>query len=389
VISATAQRDLSSFDLDYRGPQLRSVSVDNAPAAARRTAAKLVITPARPLAQGSQFTVTVRYAGVPHPVGNPDLGTYGWVPTRDGAVVLSEPDGASTWLPVNDHPSDKATYTFRVTVPSDLQVMANGTPDEPVTSGGLTTYVWHERAPMASYLATIAIGHFQVRRGMAGRIPVITAVDPQYGRAADHLYRTTVAVLKWEASKFGPYPFDSAGGIIDDPRLGYALETQERPVFAGFAPDDDFVVHELAHQWYGDSVSVSTWQDIWLNEGFATYAEWLWHERKGRDSAKKTFARYYRQPANSPIFYPPPARPGNGQLFSFSVYIRGAMCLQALRDRVGTSTFFRILRAWAAQHRYGNATTEQFEALAEQISQRRLGHLFDVWLNGRGKPKSW
>jgi len=394
TMTATATQDLSSFDLDFRGPAVRSATVDGAPAKYQRTANKLVITPPAALDEGATFTTAVHYAGRPSPIGNPDLGTYGWVASRDGAVVVSEPDGAPTWIPVNDHPSDKATYTFAVTVPKDLQVLANGVPDTPATHGPDTTYTWHERMPMASYLASIAIGRFQVRKGTVAlpggrRIPVITAVDPAFKKAAAKLYTTTVKAIAWESTLFGPYPFSTVGGIVDDPRLDYALETQERPVYGGFAPDDDFIVHELAHQWFGDSVSLRTWGDIWLNEGFATYAEWLWHERTGKDSAKKAFQRYYRQPATSPIFNPPPGRPGKDELFGFSIYIRGAMCLQALRDRVGSPTFFKILRAWAAQHRYGNATTAQFEALAQQMSHKKLAGLFDAWLNTKNKPKRW
>ncbi len=389
TMTATATQDLSAFDLDYRGPKVLSVMVGGSEAGFRRAGGKLIVTPAAAIADGAGFTTVVHYAGRPGPIGNPDLGTYGWVPSRDGAIVVSEPDGAPTWIPVDDHPSDKATYTFRVTVPKGLQVVANGEPDPPVSQGATTTYTWHERLPMASYLATIGIGHFLIRRGMAGTIPVITAVDPRFAKAAGHLYDTTAKAITWESTLFGPYPFRTAGGIIDDPRLDYALETQERPVYGGFSPDDDFIVHELAHQWFGDSVSLKSWADIWLNEGFATYAEWLWHERTGKDSAKKTFKRYYRQPATSPIFNPPPGRPGRSQMFSFSVYIRGAMCLEALRERVGTAAFFKIIRAWAAQHEYGNATAAQFEALAEQLSHKKLGGLFDAWLNTKNKPKHW
>ncbi|HEU5161429.1 MAG TPA: M1 family metallopeptidase [Streptosporangiaceae bacterium] len=389
TIAATATQDLSAFNLDYRGPKILSITVDGAKATYRRRGQELTVRPATGLRSGAGFTTIVRYAGRPGPLRNNALGTYGWVPARDGALVVAEPDGAPTWLPCNDHPSDKATFTFRVTVPKGLRVLANGAPSPPVAGRGTTTYVWNERSPMATYLAMIAIGKFAVQRGAVGKTPVITAVDPTLRRAAKRLHRTTIAAVAWESKIFGPYPFSTAGGIVDDPRLDYALESQERPVYAGFAPDEDFIVHELAHQWYGDSVSLSNWQDIWLNEGFATYAEWMWHEYRHKTTTRKIFKRYYAQPATSPIFRPPPGRPGRNDMFGYSVYIRGAMALQALRDRVGSPAFFTIMREWAARHRDGNVRTSQFIALAEQISHRPLRRLFRVWLYEKGKPRRW
>ncbi|WP_460366825.1 M1 family metallopeptidase, partial [Actinocorallia lasiicapitis] len=391
TITATPRHDLSTFNLDFRGLRVVGTAVNGRPSRHVRTGGELTLIPAAPLAKGARFKAVVRYAGTPGSIRDGELGTYGWIRTRDGAVVAAQPDGAANWLPVNDHPSDKATYDLRVTVPNGLQVIANGEPDAPVVRGGWTTYGWHERSPMASYLATVAIGKFLVKRGAVGRIPVITAVDPEFKGSLASVHATTRKALAWEQQLFGPYPFRSAGGIVDDPRLDYALETQSRPLYAGFAPDADFIVHELAHQWFGDSVSLARWPDIWLNEGFATYAEWLWHERGGKDSAAKIFDRYYRQPASSPLFHPPTGAPGRRDMFGYSVYIRGAMTLQALRQRVGDKAFFRILRAWPTEHRGGNATTAEFVALAERISGKRLQKLFTVWLTRKGKPKkgSW
>ncbi|WP_369688738.1 M1 family metallopeptidase, partial [Actinomadura kijaniata] len=387
VITATALHPLSRFNLDFRGPSLRGVAVQGRAAQYRRSGQELVITPAAPVRSGTTFTVEVRYDGKPRPVHNKSLGTYGWVASRDGAVVLAEPDGAPTWLPVNDHPTDKATYAYRITVPAKLRAFANGVPGRVVRRGGETTYEWAERSPMASYLATVAIGRFEVRKGKVGKVPVITAVDPKFRRSARKVHDLTVEALRWETKLFGRYPFASSGGIVDDPALDYALETQERPIYAGFVPDEDFVVHELAHQWFGNSVTLSDWSDIWLNEGFATYAEWLWAERSGPDSAKKIFDRYYRQPADSPIFSPPPGRPGHRDLFGFSVYVRGAMALQALRQKVGDARFFRILRTWASGRPHRNVTTRDFIAHAERVSGKKVGPLLNAWLYDKGKPR--
>ncbi len=387
TVTAAATQDLSAFDLDFRGPEVTAVSVDGRPARHGRAGQELVVTPSEPIRAGRTFQTTVRYAGRPQPVRNGTFGTYGWTPSKDGAVVASEPDGASTWLPVNDHPGDKATYAFHITVPKGLRAVANGRPGPVRPGGATTTYEWAEGAPMASYLATVAIGRFEVRRTEVDGVPVVTAVDPAFRASAKRLESTTARMLRWAAPIFGPYPFATAGGIVDDPKLGYALETQERPLYGGFAPDEGFIVHEMAHQWFGNSVGLARWQDIWLNEGFATYAEWLWRERTGRDSAEKIFKRYHAQPGGSPIFRPPPGAPGAGKMFGFSVYIRGAMALHALRKRVGDKAFFAVLRAWTAEHRHSTATTPQFVALAERVSGQRLTALFQAWLYAETKPR--
>jgi aminopeptidase N len=390
TMKARAQQDLSSFSLDLRRLKVNGVQVNGREAKHSHKGQELVITPATALPNGRTFTVRVRYSGSPAPLTNSMLGTYGWIPTREGVVTVSEPDGTPSWMPVNDHPRDKATYTFRVTVPKGLRAIANGRPSAPVHHADTSTYTWSVRSPMASYLALVAIGDFKVTRGKVDGIPVITAVDSRFKRHAAALHDNTVTATRWLAKKFGPYPFATSGGLIDDPRLGYALETQERPVYAGFAPAMNFVVHELAHQWFGNSVSLRQWPDIWLNEGLATYAEWLWQEHRGKgNTAQKIFQRYYRQPARSVIFNPPPGRPGRHDMFGYSVYIRGAMTVHALRGRIGDEAFFRTLRAWTAQHRHGNAQTSDFIALAEKESGKQLDRLFQVWLYTKGKPVNW
>ena len=198
-------------------------------------------------------------------------------------------------------------------------------------------------------------------------------------------------MIRFERHAFGPYPFDAAGSIVDfEPKLGYALETQTRPIYA-FVPDLTTLVHETAHQWFGDSVGLKRWPNIWLNEGFATWAQWYYAERHHGRSARQIFHRLYRVPdSDTELWEPPSGHPGQSKnLFSTSTYVRGAMALEALRVRIGTPDFLRLLRAWAREHRHGSADIGQFVALAEEVSGRDLGRLFHQWLFARGKPRGY
>jgi aminopeptidase N len=390
VVSATATQDLSRFDLDLRGFRISRLLVNGRPAAFSRRGQELVITPAAGLRAGRPFAVAVDYAGVPAVVTDPDQSIEGWVPTGDGAFVVGEPQGSPAWYPVNDNPQDKATYDFRVTVPAGLTVMANGVLVSRTSAGGRTTFVWRERFPMAPYLATATLGRFDLTRyRLASGLPVYVAVDPSLPPTP--VLGKLPEIVRFYSSIYGPYPFDAAGAIVDDAKkVGYALETQTKPVFDR-PPDETTLAHELSHMWYGDSVTLRRWPDIWLHEGFATWSEWIWSEHEGRRSAHRIFTTLYKTPATDTKFWtPPPADPGSpAQLFDGTVYDRGGMTLEALREKVGDAAFFRILRRWAAEHRYGNVTTAQFVALAERVSGMDLRHFFDVWLYQPGKPTSW
>ncbi|WP_030268201.1 M1 family metallopeptidase [Streptomyces sp. NRRL B-24484] len=386
TITATADRPLSSFRLDYSGPAVLQVLVDGRPAAHRRDGQKLTVAPARPIRPGAPFTVVVRYRGTPERISDPALGDYGWLSTPDGAVALNEPDGARTWYPLNDDLRDKATYTFRITTPTGVTALANGEPaGPPETRDGRTTVTWQMRKPMAGYLSMVAIGDFRVTRSTDDGLLNITAVDPALGDDA-LLHRTTAQAVAWEKKRFGAYPFDSTGGIVDRIDVGYALETQSRPVYDG-GTDELTVVHEIAHQWYGDSVTPSTWRDIWLNEGFAAYTEWLWQEDHGGPTAQQVFDTYYETPAGDPFWSLKTGDPGRDEMFNFdAVYVRGAMTLHALRTTIGDHDFFELLRTWARTYRYGTVDTGDLLRLAEKISHRRLGPLFDAWLHTAAKP---
>lgn len=390
VITARATQDLSRFDLDLRGFTLANVRVDGRPAVFTRDGQELVITPARPIRARTVFVVSLSYTGVPEVVTDPDGSIEGWVPTVDGAFVVGEPQGSPSWFPANDNPRDKATYDVAITVPLGLTAMSNGVLTGTWSRGGRTTWAWRESSPMATYLATATLGRFTLTRSRVAGVPSYVAVDPSQEAASAPVLAKLPAMVDYFSSVFGRYPFDAVGAIVDDaPEVGYALESQTKPNFDR-APGEFTLAHEIAHQWYGNSVTLTVWPDIWLNEGFAAYSEWLWGEHTGQFTAQEVFDALYAEPADSGLWSPPPAGlTGPAQLFSGSVYDRGAMTLHALRVKVGDHVFFRILRRWYAQNRDGNVTTAGFVGLAERESGQDLDAFFAAWLTTPGKPTSW
>ncbi|WP_461173430.1 M1 family metallopeptidase [Arthrobacter sp. Z1-9] len=600
TIKAEATQDLSAFNLDLDGLTVRGVTVNGHSAEFTRDAGELTVTPQRGIKDDSPFTVKVHYDGVPETITD-QYGQSGFFHTDDGSLVIGEPHVAATWFPVNDHPLDKASYVFRITVPEGLEVVANGRLIDDRTKDGLTTWTWEAREPMASYLATASVGQWDFNQYQAGRIKYLDALDPDlfdpvaaprtganfaWSQASDSSYKrltrtitvpdggaqlsfwltrdtepnwdfifveartagaedwTTLPdanghtsgqtgfscprwhtqhpflthyqtddgaggctdagtsgawsaasgasdgweqwsadlagyagsdvevsityvsddtgqlpgvfvddvvvstgegstsfeddgdtldgwtvpgppagspgnendwittaesppgvgekvqasfarqpeIIKFLEGYFGRYPFRDAGGTVDDLRgLGFALENQTRPIYARDifndpVQGDSFVVHELAHQWVGNNVSVEAWQHIWLNEGFATLAHWLWSEREGLDTVQEIFDSIASVPADNPFWSVRIGDPGPDALFDAAVYDRGAMTLHALRQAVGDKDFFRILREWVQLNAGGNVATDDFITLAEKISGEELNPLFDEWLFTAGKP---
>jgi aminopeptidase N len=403
-ITARATQNLSRFDLDLQQLTVKGVEVNDRTASFTRDGQELVITPSKGIADGSTFKVNVRYAGVPETiVGSPVVfgSPYGFIHTDDGAFMGDEPNATSTWIPLNDHPSDKATWTFRVTVPAGLEVIANGRLLKQSSAAGKSTWVWDEPHPMSNYLATADVGQWEFKSGKTpGGIPETVGLDPTLSAsnpaAMDFFYDTTAEATDLWNDTFGPYPFDSTGAIADNATyngqsIGFSLETQTRPLYSAVRSTST-IAHELAHQWFGDSVSVRTWQHIWLNEGFATFAQYLWDDHLGVRSAHQDFLNDYNsRPASSSFWNIVVADPQRDTMFASAVYRRGGMTLQALREKIGDGPFFQILRTWTDQHRYGTATTEEFIALCEQISGRDLSDFFRIWLYTPEKPApgSW
>ena len=390
VVTAKATQNLSRFDLDLRGFQISKLTVNGVNATYTRDGQELVITPAAGIRSGSTFRVAVDYGGVPEVITDPDFSIEGWIPTDDGAFVVGEPQGSPGWFPCNDNPRDKATFDFAVTVPAGITAMANGVLVSSATSGGKTTWVWKETDPMATYLATSTLGVFDPTVStMANGLPVYVAVDPQLAKG--QVLSKLPESVEFYTSLYGPYPFNSVGAIVDSAKVvGYSLETQTKPNFP-YVPNEATLVHEISHMWFGDSVTLTQWPDIWLHEGFATWSEWIWSEYQGNKSAAQWFKQLYSTPASDTRFWTPPAgNPGTPAfLFNGTIYYRGGMTLEALREKIGGFPFSRLLLEWATQNRYGNVTTPQFIAHAEQISGQDLTAFFDAWLYQEGKPTSW
>ncbi|MCD4684931.1 MAG: M1 family metallopeptidase [Anaerolineae bacterium] len=493
TIEAHALDDLNTFHLDFAGLTVETVAVNDAAVDWDRVEHELIVIPLVPLPADEPFTVAVTYSGKPAGVqmsGIPFL--TGWTNYGGGVFVASEPAGSAGWYPVNDHPLDKATYTFRITVPQPYVVAANGVLTETLDDGDQTTYVWEMRQPLASYLATVNIDEFvRVEETGPHGLPIRNYFPPDLVDQATLEFAKTADMIAYFEDVFGPYPFEAYGVVVADTGFPFALETQTISLFSrswisGAGAAESAVAHELAHQWFGNSVSLSDWQDIWLNEGFAVYAEWLWFgHQDGPERLDELVRSTYTQIANDHLVYmtaltkddlrqalnvlpldtytlapdevaavvrlllshaasadeidtyiaqfpqvditgdellmlidvlpadefpllgddiralkavlgltepiregyliqessfSAPGIPAADDLFNHGVYQRGGLVLAALRARVGDEAFFTIIAAYYEAFRDSNATTNDFIALAEEISGEDLGAFFDAWL---------
>jgi aminopeptidase N len=397
TIVAEATQGLKSFNLDLRD-FLTVTSVKTGTKQGFRMEAaewthsgqELTVFPREKPRERTQFSVVVTYEGIVEPITDPDESIEGWVPTDDGAYVVNEPQGSPGWYPANDNPQDKALFDISVTVPEGLTALANGRLVSTSTAGGKTTWNWSQSVPMAPYLATATNGRFNLTTtALADGTPNYVAIDSLI-TSNPAVLANIPAMQAYFTSIYGPYPADAIGAIVDRAGfVGYALETQSKANYPGM-PSSGTLAHEIAHEWFGNSVTLKTWPDIWLNEGFARFSEWMWTENLGTRTAQQAFTTAYSRAATSSFWQiPPAALPGPSVLFTSAVYDRGAMTLQALRVKIGDMAFWQLIRGWAADHKYGNVNTAEFIAAAEQASGMDLDAFFDVWLFQPGKPTSW
>lgn len=386
-INAIAGRSpLAEFQLNLGDFKIGRIRVDGKAAHYTHRGGRLRIRPAKAPRPGAAFTVEVHWAGNPKPVSSP-WGGLGWEELEDGALVASQPIGAPSWYPCNDRPADKASYQISITTPSAYSVVAGGRLLTRTTKASTTTWVYEQSAPTSSYLVGLSIGKYQtVLLGDPGLGGV-----PQHGHIPAELlpefsrdFARQPAMMELFQELFGPYPFGEYAVVVTEEELDVPVEAQGLSLFGanhvdGARSSERLVAHELAHQWFGNSVSIADWRHIWLNEGFAKYAEWLWSERSGGRSAQQHAAVAHRLLAGRPQDLRL-ADPGRKLMFDDRLYQRGGLTVHAVRCALGDEVFFRMLRGWAGLHRGGSVSTGTFTAYVARFASEPLDELFAAWL---------
>jgi aminopeptidase N len=393
VIRAVAVEDLSRIVLDLATLRASKVLLDGkAPARYAARGHRLVVTPKQALRAGATFELRITYAGNPEPLVDKHHDDAGWEELTDGVIVAGQPHGAPTWFPCNDRPDDKASYAIAVAAPHDYTVVANGVLASRRRGSSATTWVYEQHEPMATYLATVQIGRYDVRE-LGTEPPLLAAIPADAGEGFEAGFGRNAEMLATFSELFGPYPFPTYSVVVTDDELEIPLESQSLSTFGrNFLTDDweavRLVAHELAHQWFGNAVTLRRWQDIWLHEGFACYSEWLWSEASGGESADHWAAHHHTALADldQDLLL---ADPGPALMFDDRVYKRGALTLHALRRTIGDDAFFGLLRAWVATHSGGNVTTADFVSMAVEHTSDDgpdLTDLFVTWLHQRPLP---
>ncbi|MUL84147.1 MULTISPECIES: M1 family metallopeptidase [unclassified Mycolicibacterium] len=392
TITAVTLSALRTFTLDLADTLAVSrVSVNGRrPAQYRRSAGKLSITLPATLPSGAAMTIAVRYNGTPRPIDT-EWGEVGFEELSDGALVAGQPNGAASWFPCDDHPSSKASYRIQIGTDSPYYALANGDLVSRRARAGQTVWTYELAEPTSSYLITLQIGMYESQRLTKSPVPMNAVLPARLRREFDDDFEQQPQMMKLFIKLFGPYPLASGYTVVvTDDDLEIPLEAQGISIFGANHCDgqhgaERLIAHELAHQWFGNSVTARRWRDIWLHEGFACYAEWLWSEHSGGRSAAEWAEHYHERLRDQPqdLLL---SDPGPEDMFDDRVYKRGALTLHVLRTRIGDLNFFALLRDWTARYRHSTAFTGDFTGLAAGYTDEPLQPLWQAWLYSKELP---
>lgn len=389
-VHATAATDLTRLSLDLVGLRVTRVLVDGRrPGRFAQRDGRLEVRLARPVAAGAAVLVEVEYSGQPGPRTGP-WGEVGWEELTDGVIVAGQPDGAPSWFPCDDRPAAKASFHLVVTTEAGYEVVGNGVLVGRRARASRVRWEFDQPEPTAPYLATVQIGRYERTPLAAGPVPQDVVAPARLRAARTHDLARQPAMMALFTDLFGPYPFARYDVVVTDDPLEIPLEAQGLSVFGanhvdGRRGSERLVAHELAHQWFGNSLTAATWQDIWLHEGFACYAEWLWEEESGGRTADAQARAVHRRLAGLPQDLVI-GDPGRDAMFDDRLYKRGALTLHALRLTVGDAGFFDALRTWTARHRHGSVTTALLAACLADVTGRDPGGLLGAWVGSAPLP---
>ncbi|NJM90837.1 MAG: M1 family metallopeptidase, partial [Myxococcales bacterium] len=394
---ATATQSLSQFHLDFAGDSVGRIEVDGRDATVVREGEELVITPARPIGKGQSFRVEIeQFAATPRTPDPMVLLGAPFFRAADGSGWVGQPNAAHQIYPCNDHPSDKASFAFSIDVPEGTVAVASGVLTGQSTANGRTTWSYEQEEPMATELAQVAVGaQTVIDRGERAGVLVRDVVPTRLVADVEPKLALELTQLDWMTAQVGPYPFRTYGSLLVDARLGFAFESQTLSLYDSerFAVADQryagVMMHELAHQWFGNSVAPARWADVWLNEGHATWYETLYRFQADPALLIARMKQVYEigdelRAASGPVASPREGTPR--ALFNSNVYVGGALVLFALRQQVGVATFEAIERAWAERYRGRSASTADYIALASETAAQDLTPFLTSWLYALTTP---
>ncbi|MDG4665261.1 M1 family metallopeptidase [Mycobacterium sp. 236(2023)] len=392
TITAVTLAELKTFTLDLSNAlSVTKVTVNGKrPAQFRSASGKLSIALTDRLPAGAAMTIAIRYGGTPRPIRSL-WGEVGFEELTEGVLVAGQPNGASSWFPCDDHPSAKASFRVQIATESPYFALANGALLAKRARAGMTTWVYEQAEPTSTYLMTLQIGMYDRHRMAKNGVEIFAVLPTRLRAAFDHDFGRQPQMMKLFAKLFGPYPLATGYTVVvTDDDLEIPLEAQGISIFGANHCDgrrgaERLIAHELAHQWFGNSVTVQRWRHIWLHEGFACYAEWLWSEHAGERTADE-WARHYHHRLKSSPQNLVLADPGPRDMFDDRVYKRGALTLHALRKHIGDTNFFALLKGWTTRYRHSSVVTDDFIGLASQYADDSLRPLWAAWLYSTRVP---